>query len=58
MEIKRKPGDEVSKGQELIVIEAMKMKTAIAAPTSGIVKTIPIAVGDTVRESQILVELE
>ena len=58
MEIKCKPGDEVSKGQELIVIEAMKMKTAIAAPTSGIIKIIPVAVGDTVRESQILVELE
>lgn len=58
VEIKCKPGDNITKGQVLLVIEAMKMKTSIAAPTGGKVKSIPIAVGDTVRESQILVEYE
>jgi biotin carboxyl carrier protein len=58
VEIKCKPGDNVAGGQVLLVIEAMKMKTSIAAPTGGKVKSIPIAVGDTVRESQILVEYE
>ncbi|MBU0983406.1 MAG: acetyl-CoA carboxylase biotin carboxyl carrier protein subunit, partial [candidate division Zixibacteria bacterium] len=58
VEIKCKPGDSVSEGQVLLVIEAMKMKTSIAAPTSGKVKAVPIAVGDTVRESQTLVEFE
>ena len=56
VELKCKPGDNVSEGQILLVIEAMKMKTSIAAPTSGKVKAIPVAVGDTVRESQVLVE--
>ena len=58
MEIKCKPGDEISKGQELIVMEAMKMKTAIAAPVSGKIKTVLVAVGDAVRECQQLVEFE
>ena len=58
VEIKTKPGDEVTKDQILLVVEAMKMKTSIAAPTSGKVKTVPVAVGDTVRESQVLVEFE
>ena len=56
LEIKCKPGDDVSKGQILLVIEAMKMKTSIAAPTSGKIKSVPVAVGDTVQESQSLVE--
>jgi len=56
LEIKCKPGDDVTKGQILLVIEAMKMKTSIAAPTSGKIKSIPVAVGDNVQESQCLVE--
>ena len=43
-------------GQILVVIEAMKMNTSIAAPTSGTVKAFPVAVGDNVREGQVLVE--
>ena len=58
VELKCKPGDNVSEGQILLIIEAMKMKTSIAAPTSGKVKAIPVAVGDTVRESQVLVDFE
>ena len=58
LELKCRPGDEVTKGQVLIVIEAMKMKTSIAAPTSGKIKSIPVAVGDSVQESQSLVEFE
>ncbi|MCK5125849.1 MAG: biotin/lipoyl-binding protein [candidate division Zixibacteria bacterium] len=57
VELKCKPGDNVSKDQVLLVIEAMKMKTSIAAPTNGSIKSIPVAVGDSVREGQTLVEL-
>lgn len=58
VEVKCKVGETVTKGQVLLVIEAMKMKTSIAAPTDGKVKGIPIAVGDAVRENQMLVEFE
>ena len=58
IELKCKPGDPVTEGQVLLVIEAMKMNTSIAAPTAGKVKTIPVVVGDTVREGQVLVEFE
>ncbi|CAO95734.1 urea carboxylase [Erwinia tasmaniensis] len=46
------PGDEVAAGQPLIIVEAMKMELAIAAPQAGCVKRIacqpgrPIAPGD------------
>ena len=56
LEIKCKPGESVSEGQNLLVIEAMKMETAIAAPEAGEVKAVPVAAGDAVRENQILVE--
>ena len=56
LQVKCKPGDEVKNGQELVVIEAMKMETVIAAPGAGTVRTVLVAAGDSVRENQILVE--
>ena len=58
LEVKVKPGDDVAAGQEVVVIEAMKMETAIAAPEAGRVKAVLVAAGDSVRETQILVEFE
>jgi biotin carboxyl carrier protein len=51
-----KPGDVVTEGQALLIIEAMKMETAIAAPQAGTVKAVLVAAGDSVRETQTLIE--
>ncbi|MEN8008415.1 MAG: biotin/lipoyl-containing protein [Candidatus Krumholzibacteriota bacterium] len=56
LEVKVQAGTEVTQGQTLLVIEAMKMETAIAAPGPGTVKAILVAAGDAVRENQTLVE--
>jgi glutaconyl-CoA/methylmalonyl-CoA decarboxylase subunit gamma len=56
LEVKVKPGDEVKNGQELVIIEAMKMETAITAHRDGTVKSVPVAAGDNVRENELLVE--
>lgn len=58
LEIHCKVGDSVITGQNLVVLETMKMKTNIAAPANGRVASIPVAVGDTVREGQLLVDLD
>ncbi|MFO7653250.1 MAG: biotin/lipoyl-containing protein [Candidatus Krumholzibacteriia bacterium] len=58
VEVKCKAGDEVRQGQELLVIEAMKMETAISAPAAGKVKSVPVAAGDSIRENEVLVEFE
>nr|XP_025040137.1 propionyl-CoA carboxylase alpha chain, mitochondrial isoform X1 [Pelodiscus sinensis] len=53
-----KPGDLVSKGQEICVIEAMKMQNSLSAAKSGKVKTVCCKAGETVGEGDLLVELE
>ena len=57
VEVKCREGAAVTQGEELLVIEAMKMNTGIAAPRAGTVRRICVAAGDTVREGQELVEL-
>ncbi|CAH0556704.1 unnamed protein product [Brassicogethes aeneus] len=51
-------GDMVAEGQELCIIEAMKMQNSMVAATTGKIKTINIKAGDTVGEDDVLVELE
>lgn len=53
-----KPGDSVNHGQELMVLEAMKMKNAIRATREGVVAAIHVSVGDTVRHGQALLEFK
>lgn len=56
LEVKCKAGDSVKQGQDLLIIEAMKMETAIAAPGAGTIKAVHVAAGDAVRENQVLVD--
>ncbi len=51
-----KPGDKVTQGQELCVLEAMKMRNPIRAGRPGTIAAIYISVGDTVRHNQPLME--
>jgi 3-methylcrotonyl-CoA carboxylase alpha subunit len=53
-----KPGDKVSKGQALAVMEAMKMEHTIAAPMDGTVAELLFAPGDQVAEGAELLKLE
>ena len=52
------PGDKVSKGQRLVVLEAMKMEMAVNAPFDGLVKTLDVTVGKQVPEGTLLVHIE
>ncbi|XP_067143238.1 propionyl-CoA carboxylase alpha chain, mitochondrial-like [Centruroides vittatus] len=51
-------GQMVSEGQEVCVIEAMKMQNSLSIGTTGKVKAIHCKIGDTVEEEQLLVEVE
>ncbi|CAF5119825.1 unnamed protein product, partial [Rotaria sp. Silwood1] len=45
-------------GQEVCVVEAMKMQNKLTAGRVGVVKFIGIKEGDTVEDGKVLIELE
>ena len=51
-------GQNVQKGDNLIVLEAMKMENIIKATGSGIVKAIKVSTKDAVEKNQVLIEME
>jgi len=53
-----RPGDQVSAGQEVCVVEAMKMEQSIRAHRDGVVKEIAVQPMDTVRTNDPMIELE
>jgi biotin carboxyl carrier protein len=58
IDIKVKVGDEVEHGQEVCVIEAMKMQISMKSNQNGVVKDIKVAVGQSVPKGAVLIELE
>ena len=56
MGISVKEGDSVNAGQELIALEAMKMKNLIRATRAGKIARIVVKTGDRVTQGQPLVE--
>jgi biotin carboxyl carrier protein len=52
------PGDPVTVGQQLLVIEAMKMQNELRAPRDGTIARIAAAVGATVEIGDLLVVIE
>ncbi|MER2237039.1 MAG: pyruvate carboxylase [Psychrobacillus sp.] len=51
-------GDEVRRGQHLIITEAMKMETTVQAPFDGIVKAIHVGAGEAIATGDLLIEME
>jgi len=49
-------GNEVAVGQEVCVLEAMKMKNVIRSPRIGTIVAVKVNVGQTVKHRDILVE--
>lgn len=56
--VKVATGDRVARGQELLVMEAMKMELALKAPRDGVVAELRVAGGDFVEADAALVTLE
>ncbi len=51
-------GDDVAKGDVLLVMEAMKMENNVLAEKAGVVKSIKVGLGDAVLQNDILIEFE
>lgn len=51
-------GDAVTRGQTLLLLEAMKMEIRVTAPADGVVTALLVAQGDVVERGQSLIELD
>ena len=53
--IKVGPGDQVRRGQEIVIIESMKMEHPVEAAADGTIASVAVAEGETVSAGQVLV---
>ncbi|MFC4023034.1 acetyl-CoA carboxylase biotin carboxyl carrier protein subunit [Oceanobacillus longus] len=51
-------GDSVEEGQDIVILESMKMEIPIAAEAAGTVKELKVAEGDFVNEGDIIAIVE
>ncbi len=58
LDVKVNTGDSVTKGQVLMVLEAMKMENDIVAPCDGKVTSVVVKKGDTVNASDTLATVQ
>ena len=58
MAVRVKEGDKVSKGDILVILEAMKMENEVISQKDGIVKEVRVKVGDSVDKGAVLMVIE
>lgn len=52
------PGEQVSEGQDVVILESMKMEIPISAEVSGIVDEIVVNEGDFVNDGDVVIKLK
>lgn len=58
LEVVAREGEDVVEGQEIVILESMKMEIPVAAPQAGRVVRIMVNQGDFVNEGQPVAVLE
>lgn len=53
-----KPGEAVEAGQDVLILESMKMEIPITAESAGTVKAVSVKEGDFVNDGDLVVEFE
>lgn len=56
-EVKAAVGDKIEKGQQIVILEAMKMKMPVASPEAGVLKSLEVNAGDRVNPGMVLFEI-
>jgi acetyl-CoA carboxylase biotin carboxyl carrier protein len=52
--IEKKPGDAVSEGDTVVILESMKMEMPVEAPASGTITAVKVKEGDPVDEGAVV----
>ena len=52
--VERQPGDTLSEGDTILIVESMKMEIPIDAPAAGVLLELRVADGDSVTEGQLV----
>ena len=55
--VKVKAGDQVKRGQAVVVLEAMKMENEIGAPEDGVIASVEVSVGANVEAGALLASI-
>ena len=58
LDINVQVGQEVNEGDNLLILEAMKMENSFDSPRAGIIKSIAVEKGQAVDKGQLLIEFE
>ena len=58
IDISVKAGDEIKKGETLMILEAMKMENALKAPNDVVIKEIKAEQGKSVEKNELLITFE
>jgi len=58
IDVKVGVGDAVNEGDEVVILEAMKMELPVVAPEGGTVKEIKCKKGDAVEADAVLISME
>jgi len=58
LDILIEPGQTISKGDQLLILEAMKMENVLKSEGEGVVKSVEAKKGDAVDKGQLLIEME
>ncbi|MEP0713068.1 acetyl-CoA carboxylase biotin carboxyl carrier protein subunit [Algoriphagus sp.] len=56
LDLKIKPGDEVKKGDVILILEAMKMENILKSPGDGVVKAVKVSLNQSVEKNQVLIQ--
>ncbi len=58
VEIYIKPGQKMEIDDQLLILEAMKMRNRVNSPINGEIKSIKVKIGDIVRKNELLIEFK
>jgi propionyl-CoA carboxylase alpha chain len=58
VDVKVAEGERVFRGQELVIIESMKMESAVPSPTDGVIESVMVKPGDAVESGMVLLSFK